>query len=214
MPGDCNGRRRAGLAADHDADGLVRLVELAYLRKPAEVRYERPPAGYDLAAACRTVEDAFVAAVPQAVARLALDGAVDCVALSYFLAETLEFLVHAATADERAALALTFDAGAAWCAENFEASIGVDVDVTGIRLIRQELALRNADDAGAGTQIGRRLLCAVAARLNERDWSGTVPVTDDFVVFPVDLEMVDLQRNLAACLPPERLARLPRHDMP
>ncbi|WP_430496069.1 hypothetical protein ACQRWP_17265 [Micromonospora trifolii] len=54
----------------------------------------------------------------------------------------------------------------------------------------------------------RRLLCPVAARLNILDWSDTLPVADDFMVYPVDLELVDLERNLADCLPPDRLARL------
>ncbi|MFF5234946.1 hypothetical protein [Dactylosporangium sp. NPDC000521] len=203
-----NGRPRARLAAEHDADGLVRIVEAAHLRKPAEVRYERPPAGFDLAVACRTIEDALVAAIPPTVARLPLDGAADCVALSYFLAETLNIVVHAATADERAALAATYDADAAWSAEDFEANTPVDTDIDGIRMVRQELALRNADDPGSGTELARRLLCAVAARLNHRDWSDTLPVTDDFVVYPVDLELEYLHQNLTDCVPPARLAHL------
>jgi hypothetical protein len=35
-----------------------------------------------------------------------------------------------------------------------------------------------------------------------------MPVTDDFVVYAVDLELVDLDRNLAACVPAQRLALL------
>ncbi|MEU4474959.1 hypothetical protein [Micromonospora sp. NPDC023888] len=62
-------------------------------------------------------------------------------------------------------------------------------------------------DVSAGSEILRRLLCAVAARLNRRDWSATLPVTDDFVVYAVDLELVDLERNLTDCLPPDRLAQ-------
>ena len=79
-----------------------------------------------------------------------------------------------------------------------------------VRLVRQELALLDADDrdAAAGSEVGRRLLCAVAARLNLRDWSDTLPVAEDFMVYPVDLELVDLERNLTDCLPPDRLARL------
>ncbi|MEV4536496.1 hypothetical protein AB0J82_22180 [Asanoa sp. NPDC049518] len=43
----------------------------------------------------------------------------------------------------------------------------------------------------------------MAARLNLRDWLDTLSVADDFVVYPVDLE-----RNLADCLPPDRRTRL------
>lgn len=199
-----DGRSRAGFDVEHDADGLVRIVETAHLLKPAVVRYERPPAGFDLGQACGIVEDAFVAAVPAAVARLAADGAVDRVALSYSQAEALEFLVHVATAVERAELAAAYDDDATWCAENFETCTGLDADVAGIRIVRQELALRG----DAGTELGRRLLCAVAARLNRRDWSQLLPVTDDFVVYPVDLELADLHQNLADSVPPDLLARL------
>lgn len=84
-----------------------------------------------------------------------------------------------------------------------------------MRLVRQELALLNADDhdAGAGAARGRRLLCAAAARLNHYDWTDTLPVTDDFVVYAVDLELVDLDQNLTACLPPDRLALLRERDL-
>jgi hypothetical protein len=115
-----------------------------------------------------------------------------------------------ATADERAALA-TIDAETAWSPADFDTSTDVDLDDAGpVRLVRQELSLLDADDhdACAGAAIGRRLMCAVAARLNLRDWAGALPVTDDFVVYSVDLELVDLQRNLAECLPPNRLAAL------
>jgi hypothetical protein len=132
------------------------------------------------------------------------------VALSYSRSDALSIEVHAATGDECVALAAV-DARAAWSPAEFEAGTGGDLgDVPSARLVRQELALLDADDivAAAGSEAGRRLLCAVAARLNLRDWSGMLPVTEDFLVYPVDLELVDLERNLADCLPPDRLARL------
>jgi hypothetical protein len=53
----------------------------------------------------------------------------------------------------------------------FEASIDVDLDLdaASVRLVRQELALLDADDldAAAGSDVGRRLLCAVAARMHD-----------------------------------------------
>ncbi|WP_154937105.1 hypothetical protein [Micromonospora palomenae] len=203
-----DGRALSVLTAEHDDRGLVRVVEV--MGRRSEVRYERPPAGFDLEAACRTIEDAFVRLIPDAVARLAIGGPAACVALSYYRSDVLSFEVHGAAEDERAALA-AMDARAAWSPADFEASTDVDLDDAGpVRLVRQELALLDAGDldAAPGAEVGRRLLCAVAARLNLRDWSDTLPVADDFVVYPVDLELVDLERNLADCLPPDRLARL------
>jgi hypothetical protein len=194
--------------AEHDGGGLVRVVEVMGSR--SEVRYERPPAGFDLDVACRTIEDALFTLIPDAVARLAADGPAACLALSYDRSDALSFEVHAATADERSVLA-AIDARAAWSPADFEAGTDIDLDEAGpVRLVRQELALLDAGDldSAAGSEVGRRLLCSAAARLNLRDWSDTLPVTDDFVVYAVDLELVDLRRNLTDCLPPERLAML------
>ncbi|MEV4417757.1 hypothetical protein [Catellatospora sp. NPDC049609] len=203
-----DGRARSVLTAEHDERGLVRIVEV--MGRRSEVRYERPPTGYVLDAACRTIENALLTLIPDAVARLVVDGPAACVALGYDRSDALSFEVYAATEDERSALAET-DAQAAWSPADFDASTDIDFDDAGlVRLVRQELALLDAGDleAAAGSEVGRRLLCAVAARLNLRDWSDTLPVTDDFVVYPVDLELVDLERNLADCLPPDRRVRL------
>lgn len=202
-----DGRPVSVLTAEHDDAGLVRLVEVAGGR--SGVRYERPPPGFDLDAACRTVEAAFRTLAAEALAGLDVDGPVARVALSYSRSEPLSFEVRAATEDECAELA-EVDASAAWSPADFEA--GADVDVAGVpsvRLVGQELALLDAGDrdAAAGSERGRRLMCAVAAWLNRRDWSAVLPVGDDLMFYAVDLELVDLERNLADCLPADRLAR-------
>ncbi|MBF9131987.1 hypothetical protein I0C86_23910 [Plantactinospora sp. S1510] len=204
-----DGRATSVLTAEHDDRGLVRVVEAIGGR--SEVRYERPPAGFDLDAACRTIEETLLALIPDAVARLVVDGPAACVALSYHRSkDALSFDVHAATEDERAVLA-AIDTQAGWSPEDFAASAHVDFEDAALaRLVGQEIALLDADDpdTAAGSEVCRRLSCAVAGRLNLRDWSDTLPVTGDFVVYAVDLELVDLERNLADCLPPDRLARL------
>lgn len=201
------GRAASVLTAEHDEGGLVRIVEVTGRR--SEVRYERPPAGFDLDVACRSVEDSFLALIPDALAGLEIDGPVARVALSYDRSDALSIEVRAATEGECTALAAV-EAQAAWSPVDFGAGTDVNLgDVPSLQLVRQELALLDADDhdACAGSEAGRRLLCAVAARLNLRDWSDSLPVVDDFVVYPVDLELVDLDRNLADCLPPDRFAR-------
>ncbi|MET7395800.1 hypothetical protein ABZS66_20130 [Dactylosporangium sp. NPDC005572] len=206
------GRSHSVLTAEHDQLGLVRIVEIAGRR--SEVRYERPPAGFDLAVACRAIEDALLTLIPAAVAGLEIDGPAACVALSYG-PDALSLDIHAATAQERATLR-AIDTQAAWSPADFNACTDIDVENAGpMRLVRQELALLNADDheAAAGAEAGRQLLCAVAARLNLRDWSDTLPVTDDFVIYAVDRELVDLERNLTESLPPARLTALRAHGM-
>jgi hypothetical protein len=62
-----DGRAPSVLTAEHDDRGLVRVVEV--MGRRSEVRYERPPAGFDLVAACRTIEEALLTLIPDAVAR-------------------------------------------------------------------------------------------------------------------------------------------------
>jgi hypothetical protein len=202
-----DGRAPSMLTAEHDDRGLVRIVRVVGHR--SEVRYERPPAEFDLDAACRTIEAALLTLIPEAVARLDLDGPAACVALSYDRSDALTLEVHGATEDERTALA-AIDARAAWSPADFEASTDVNLDPKSVRLVRQELALLDANDraAAAGSETGRRLLCAVAARLNLHDWSQTLPVANDFVLYPVDREQIDLEQNLTDCLPPNKLSQL------
>jgi hypothetical protein len=195
--------QRVVLQAEHDDQGLVRIVEAERQREPSQVRYERPPTGFDLQAACREVEVAFEVLIADAVARLTLDGPAACVALSYSPEDVLLFEVQAATADERNALA-AIDAEAAWAPAEFDTIADVNLESVGLlRLVRQELTLLDADDLdiSAGAELGRQLLCAVAARLNARDWKSVLPVSEDFVVYATDHELVDLERNLADCLP-------------
>nr|BFE59488.1 hypothetical protein GCM10020063_040140 [Dactylosporangium thailandense] len=82
-----DGRATSVLTAEHDDGGLVRVLEVTGLR--SEVRYERPPAGFDLDAACRTIEDACLTLIPDAVAALAIDGPAARVALSYYRSDAL-----------------------------------------------------------------------------------------------------------------------------
>lgn len=53
-----------------------------------------------------------------------------------------------------------------------------------------------------------KLLVEVAAELNKVRWPASVPRTEDFVVYAVDLELGSLRKNMRACLGPERLSDL------
>jgi hypothetical protein len=54
----------------------------------------------------------------------------------------------------------------------------------------------------------QRLLVEVAAELNKLAWSKIAKVTPDFVVFAVDFELGDLNKNLKKILPAKKLAGL------
>jgi hypothetical protein len=54
----------------------------------------------------------------------------------------------------------------------------------------------------------KRLLVEVAAELNKLDWSKFAKVTPDLIVYAVDFELGDLNKNLKKILPARRLAAL------
>jgi hypothetical protein len=149
----------------------------------------------------------LVELIPKAAAQLAVDDPIACLAVTYDRSAQLSIEISAATADERSDLS-SVEAQTAWSPADFEAGTDIEIDdIEPTQLVRQQLALLDADDVdvAAGSELGRRLLCAVAVRLNQHDWPATLPVTDDFVVYAVDLELVDLERNLTECLSPNQL---------
>lgn len=174
--------------AAYDDAGLVSLAKI--WDTSVELVYERPPPSFCLQAALRTVQRELVRQVPKAVRDLEIDAPACCVVLVYQSEFPLDVMVHVGIAGE-------------WFPS--EMSDQAEVDLSAVadsaRLLAQELALACREE------LGRELLCAAAAELNFIDWQGILPVTDDFVVFAMDLELVDVDRNLQACVPPERLAR-------
>lgn len=54
----------------------------------------------------------------------------------------------------------------------------------------------------------KRLLVEVAAELNKLDWSKIAKVTPDFVVYAVDFELGDLNKNLKKIFPAKKVAAL------
>ncbi|MEV4514447.1 hypothetical protein AB0K00_36480 [Dactylosporangium sp. NPDC049525] len=202
------------ISAEHDADGLRRLE--VHSGDAADLRYERPPPAFTVDEACLAVHRELVRTIPATVAGLAGGGAAYCVALAYASANPLDVLVHVGLDAHRRTLLTQGSGDAVWNPADLAAEAQVDLDAVAdtARLLGQELALTDAEDVGVprprGSQRARELFCAVAADLNTRDWTASLPTTDDFVVYAVDVELADLERNLPACLPPDRLTLL--HD--
>ena len=63
------------------------------------------------------------------------------------------------------------------------------------------------------TWTAQKLLNSVTMELNRRDWSKVIPVTDDFIVYAVDLEGSRLRPNLKAGVPSAKLALLRRRKL-
>jgi len=188
-----NNRPYVTINAAYDCAGLVRLAKV--WENSMELVYERPPPGFGIEQACRVVRRELIRQIPIAVRDLGIDLPACCVVLVYQSEFPLDVMVHVGLDSE-------------WFPANMDDQADVDLSAVAdtARLLTQELALSHREE------LGRDLLCAVAAELNFYNWSKIMPVTEDFVVFAIDLELVDIDRNLAACVPPERLAR-PRAEL-
>jgi hypothetical protein len=57
------------------------------------------------------------------------------------------------------------------------------------------------ENADGAAERGRATLNRAARRLQKLDWRSIAPVTDDFVVFAVDFELMDLDANLGHSVP-------------
>lgn len=188
-----NNKPYVTIDADYDSRGLVRLAK--FWDTAVELVYERPPPAFSIEEAYEVVLRELVRQVPTAVRDMDIDLPACCVVLVYQSEFPLDLMVHVGLAGEWFPSEMHDQA---------EVELGAVADI--VRLLAQELALKGREE------LGRDLLCEAAAKLNGLDWSGVLPVTDDFVVFAMDLELMDVDRNLAACVPADRLAR-PRAEL-
>ncbi|WP_204072268.1 hypothetical protein [Planotetraspora phitsanulokensis] len=181
------------IGAAYDGEGLSRL-EISAPGGPAQVKYERPPAGFTVESAWRTVREELLTQIPRSVRALAVDEPAYCVALVYEdPLDPADVLVNVGLERDRVRLAGDSDPEDVWSPADMAHETPVDVRAVAgtARLLAQELTLSRSDRGG-------ELLCEVARSLGAVDWSAILPITEDFVVYAVDLEMADLDRNMRA----------------
>lgn len=68
-------------------------------------------------------------------------------------------------------------------------------DATAVACEKLERTLAQGSSAPAG--LARDLALTLVSRLSSENWSATRPVTEDFLVYAVDVDLADLERNLA-----------------
>ncbi len=216
---------------DHDLLGRVIEVRKIWLaaqqagepedgEDAVRVVYKRAqtPVGY--AALCGLVEERLLAAVPRAVERAAVNETAYCLVLAYDpsapeplpllgvgLVRERDDLLASASEEPLPALLWNPVAFSLYDIEALELdaddAVGRDLESAWTALTTQ------MHRRGRGGDLGR-LLSRVAWELSGRDWSTTLPVSDDFVIYATDLELSELSRNMAASLFPERLRELRR----
>ena len=199
-----------GIEATYDGGGLLRLTGIEPGRL-GETLYERPPADFSVDAARSAVEVELGVQALQAVRGLGIDATAYCVALVYADGyDPSAVTVHVGLEEDRQAfLAEREGEDIVWSPADMTGY--ADIDMSAVRdtarLLTQELSLSNVE-------VSREVVCAVANSLGELDWQTIMPVTDDFTVFAVDLEMADLEQNLAAARLPERKPKILLHGVP
>ncbi|MEY9932445.1 hypothetical protein ABH926_007096 [Catenulispora sp. GP43] len=178
--------------AVYDDEGLVRLEISERLGSP-QVKYERPPVGFTVEDAWATVQQELLTQIPRSVRDLAIDTPAYCIALMYDeRADPTDFTIHVGLdEDRRVHLADKPDSDVIWSPADMAHETSVDLGAVSdvARLLAQELTLTCSD-------MGRGLLCAMASLLSAADWITVLPITKDFVVYAVDVEMEHLDDNL------------------
>jgi hypothetical protein len=206
-------RRQTRIRALYDP--LGRLSELREQGDGGEkVLYRASGTGPSMDKLQRRVEDRLVAVLP-ALVREHADEPIYCLALHYELESPLPPTVALGLERDREAWMQTIDnlqtlKLTVWNPAEFSnysgESIGGSLTDVDAELARAVNAIpENADGAA---ERGRSALNRAARRLQKLDWPSIAPVTYDFAVFAVDLELTHLDENLGHSVPASLRKRL------
>jgi hypothetical protein len=191
-------------------DSLGRLLELGEHNDHGgeKVLYRARGTGPPIGKLLRRVEDRLVETLPTLVREHAGDEPIYCLVLHYHPEWPLPPTVGLGlerdrqtwidTIDDVETLKLTV-----WNPAEFSNYRGdtvtwdlTDIDPELARAIRE---IPENDDGAA--ERAHTTLNRAARRLQQLDWRSIAPVTDDFVVFAVDYELMDLMENLRRSVP-------------
>jgi hypothetical protein len=195
------------IQASYDPSGRVLEVREHSFRGE-KVLYRARRRGMSMAKVHRRVEDRLVEVLP-ALVREHVREPIYCLALHYQMEWPLPPTVVVGVERERREWMRDLrDAEALWPAVCNPAAFR---SYTGESLGGRPLADIDAELAAALAEIpvstkesrswGRATLNRVAWRLQKLDWRSIAPVTDHFVVYAVDLELIHLEENLRDSVP-------------
>jgi hypothetical protein len=181
------------------------------------VVYRSMPKGDTMKTLIDRVESGLANEIPEVLLRARIKDRVYCLIL-YYSSGNSEFPPHLALGRDGDRQRLLSEKGGEakyelWIPPQFplmrhpglqvvEAGLLADCD-----LLNQQLAAR--DDCRAAP----RVLNAIAKRLMSHDWRRIVPVTDDFVVFALDVGEDAFDRNLKASVPKDIIDSLRSRDL-
>ena len=182
-----------------DGDGLaLRIWRL--LPEGARLVYARPTR--PVAALVTLVGEALVARIPEAVRRCPLDEPAAGLLLAYD-AEALPgclppLLVPVLESERPPWLGRGGASARAWSLGELRLFGDDRLALDDATFLADAAELTTLLAAGGGAVAARQLLVDAARALNCLDWGSIVRTSRDFLVVPLDLEMADLDENLAA----------------
>lgn len=205
-------------------DPLGRLLELVeHDDKGEKVLYRARAAGPSMDKLQRRVEDRLVQTLPKLVLGRVGDEPIYCLVLHYEREWPLPPTVGLGLQRERQAWVDAFDDAqtlklTVWNPaefSNYAAGNGgtANWDLTAVdpELARAVRTIPENDEGAP--ERARATLNRAAARLQRLDWPLITPVTDDFVVFAVDYELIDLDENLCQSVPARLRKALSEHAL-
>lgn len=200
-------RRSGHEELTHDLAGRLLSVEHVYEDGQRSMTFRRKALGESMKSVAAAVRAELVRAIPEAVQRAAIREPAYCLVVAWCGAFLLPPDLGVGLERERVAWRATGDQSV-WAAPEFEhfetdALELDDPDVVRVCARMVEL-LHLSESSGALVATLRD----VARDLNRLDWSKLLPVTDDFVVFPCDVELVGLAGHLRAVLGASRVKQL------
>lgn len=191
----------------HDLRG--RLLSVEWITPSGERRsvYRRKAKGETLETVGAALRKELVRAIPVAVERAALEEPAYCLVVAWTGASPSPPWLGLGLERERKGWRSQGD-DSVWSAPEFEnfctPALSLEDDVEVRRIGQRYRELLDLSTKSPHHEVYR----AVARDLNGLEWSEILPVTEDFVVFPSDLELVGLAGHLRAVLGAKRARSL------
>lgn len=196
---------------DYDAAGRIMTITMESTNTGKRgVVYQRPTRS--LAALLKEVKARLLELIPERVAALPLSEPAFGLALVYDPGSALSMLppkLALGLESERASWRKSGGAREAlWDAQGFSTFDSDQLEFEDPALLADAKEMVSHLASAEGMEKAHKLLVEVAKELNKLDWSTLTKVTPDFVVYPVDLHMEHLDRDMTAAVPAAKLKKL------
>ena len=176
------------------------------------VVYERPKKGETLRSLSALAEEQLVSLIPEVVAKAKIRSKVYCLVLGYYTERPLPPCLGIGLESERTAWVKKHGKDVRfllWNPEEFRHAFVDKLKLDAPEVSRACHLLNEMMREKESCAASRKLLNSVAKRLMQRDWSGELKVTNDFVVVACDIEgQVELAGNFKQSVPKPQLAKL------